>query len=111
MLEVLTEVGVTLARHRREPDGLGAIVRADEHVAALEKVVLANFADRPACRRKHRRPPSPEAVAEAERIRAGSSEVVGEQVVLDFARYVADTRPLTTDREPTDGESSGGEAR
>jgi transposase len=105
---VVTEAGVTLARHRREPDGLGRIVRADEHVTALEKVVLAHFADRPPCRRKRRRPPTPEAVAEAERIRRGRGSLVGEQVVLDFARYAADARPLTGGRAP---EQSGGAAR
>ena len=63
-----------------------------EHVAALEKVVLANFADRPPCRRKHRRPPTMEAVAEAHRIRGATDAVEGEQVVADFARYAAAAR-------------------
>ena len=49
-LEVVTDTGVVLARHRRAPDGAGAVVCAPEHVAALQKVVLANFADRPPCR-------------------------------------------------------------
>jgi hypothetical protein len=93
-LDVVTASGVTLARHRREPDGLGAIVRAEDHVAALEKVVLANFADQPPCRRKHRRPPSPAALAEADHIRRARTGVAGEQVVLDFAAYAAAARPL-----------------
>lgn len=100
-LDVLTATGVMLARHRREPDGLGAVVRAPEHVAALEKVVLANFADQPPCRRKHRRPPSPAALAQAEHIRAtraGAGSVAGEQVVLDFAAYAAAARPLRGQR-------------
>ena len=71
-LEVVTDTGVVLARHRRAPDGAGAVVCAAEHVAALEKVVLANFADRPPCRRKHRRPPTAEALAEADRIRGAT---------------------------------------
>jgi transposase len=86
VLEVATDTGVVLARHRRAADGAGAIVRAEEHVAALEKVVLANFADRPPCRRKHRRPPSAEALAEADRIRKKNRSIVGEQVIADFAR-------------------------
>jgi hypothetical protein len=94
VLEVATDTGVVLARHRCAPDGAGAVVRADEHVAALEKVVLADFADRPPCRRKHRRPPTTQALAEAERIRAGSDSVDGQQVVADFARYAAATRPI-----------------
>ena len=93
-LDVVTDTGVVLARHRRAADGAGAVVLADEHVAALEKVVLANFADRPPCRRKHRRPPSAEALAEADRIRGKDQAVQGEQVVADFARYAAAARPM-----------------
>lgn len=93
-LEVVTDTGVVLARHRRAPDGAGAVVLADEHVAALAKVVLANFADRPPCRRKHRRPPSVEALAEAGRIRQHNPPLAGEQVVADFARYAAAARPM-----------------
>ena len=49
-LEVLTDTGVVLARHRRAPDGAGAVVCAARACGGLEKVVLANFADRPPCR-------------------------------------------------------------
>jgi hypothetical protein len=66
-------------------------------------VVLANFADRPQCRRKHRRPPTTEALAEADRIRGAIGAVDREQVVADFARYAAATRPMRARR--------GGEAR
>ena len=95
---------MVLARHRRALDGAGAVVLADEHVAALEKVVLANFADRPPCRRKHRRPPSAEALAEADRIQQKNQLLEGEQVVADFARYAAATRPMQVRRH-------GGESR
>jgi hypothetical protein len=90
-LEVVTDTGVVLARHRRAPDGAGAVVCSPEHVAAMEKVVLANFADKPPCRRKHRRPPSAEALAEAQRIRGKDQALQGQQVV---ARYAAGTRPI-----------------
>jgi len=103
-LDVVTDTGVVLARHRRAADGAGAVVLADEHVAALEKVVLANFADRPPCRRKHRRPPSAEALAEADRIRRHNQPLEGEQVVADFASYAAAARPMQARRH-------GGEAR
>ena len=93
-LEVATDTGVVLARHRRAPDGAGAVVCDAEHVAALEKVVLANFADRPPCRRKHRRPPTAEALAEADRIRGNNPVLEGQQVVADFARYAAAARPI-----------------
>ena len=62
--------------------------------------MLANFADKPPCRRKDRRPPSQEALAEAAASAATGSRVVGEQVVLDFAAYADQTRPLgRTERE------------
>lgn len=94
-LDVVTAQGVTLTGHVRQPDGAGVLVRADEHVAALERVVLANFADKPPCRRKTRRPATAAAVAEAKRVRR--DRIVGEQVVLDFAAYLADAHPIGTD--------------
>jgi transposase len=105
VLEVATDTGVVLARHRRAADGAGAVVCAPEHVAALEKVVLANFADRPPCRRKHRRPLTPEALAEADRIRGNDQALPGRQVIADFARYAAAARPIRAARR------DGGDAR
>ena len=93
-LEVVSARGSLLSRHVREPDGAGVLVRSAEQVAALTRVVLANFADKPPCRRKDRRTPSKEALAEAAAIRATGSRVVGEQVVVDFAAYADQTRPL-----------------
>jgi hypothetical protein len=62
--------------------------------------VLAAFTDRAPCRRKLRRPPSAAARAEADRLRAAAGAPGGpggpaEQVVIDFARYVA----AATDRQ------------
>lgn len=105
VLEVATDTGVVLARHRRAPDGAGTVICAPEHVAALQKVVLANFADRPPCRRKHRRPPSAEALAEADRIRGKDQALQGQQVIADFARYAAAARPIRATRH------DGGDAR
>jgi hypothetical protein len=88
--------GALLAHHVRQADGAGAVVRLDEHVSALTKVVLGNFSDRDPCRRKTRRPPSPQALAEAERLRRKGSVVGdGEHVVIDFAGYAAQTRPIS----------------
>jgi transposase len=92
--------GVVLARHRRAPDGAGAVVRDPGHVAALEAAVLAGFTDRAACRGKTRRPPSPAARAEAARLRG---EPVGDATgagsgggqVVDFAAYAAAVRPIS----------------
>lgn len=86
-IEVRTASGVTLAVHRREVDGAGVIARHAEHVAALERSVLARFSDRAPCRRKQRRPASPAALAEAARLR-GQPPAAGEHVVVDFAAYV-----------------------
>ncbi|MGH8861481.1 MAG: Mu transposase domain-containing protein [Jatrophihabitantaceae bacterium] len=95
-LDVHDRHGALLAHHVRHADGAGAVVRLDEHVRALTKLVLANFSDRDPCRRKTRRPPSPEALAEAQRLRrqqAGLGD--GEHVVIDFAGYVEQTRPIS----------------
>ncbi len=94
-LDVFDRHGMRLAHHVRQADGAGAVVRLDEHVSALSKVVLANFSDRDPCRRKTRRPPSAAALAEAEQLRGKQSGLGdGEHVVLDFAGYVEQTRPL-----------------
>ncbi|HYU85913.1 MAG TPA: hypothetical protein VEK80_14025, partial [Kribbellaceae bacterium] len=100
-LDVTDRHGALLAHHVRQADGAGAVVRLDEHVTALTKLVLANFSDRDPCRGKTRRPPSPEALAEAERLRRkGSGPSDGEHVVIDFAGYAAQTRPISgTDTE------------
>jgi transposase len=92
-LDVVTAAGTVLARHRRELDHAGAVVRSEEHVAALEKKVLAarGQAGRP-CHRKERRPPSPAALAEAAAIR-GDAAGAGAPVT-DFAAWAAAARPL-----------------
>jgi transposase len=95
-LDIVDRHGALLAHHVRQADGAGAVSRLDEHVKALTKVVLANFSDREPCRRKTRRPPSPEALAEAERIRRERVGLgAGEHVVIDFAGYVEQTRPIS----------------
>lgn len=95
VVEVTTIGGVVLARHRRAPDGAGAVVRATEHVVALEHAVLAAFSDRAPCRSKQRRPPSPAALTEADRL-SGQPPEPGQQVVIDFADYVAAAQARTT---------------
>ena len=90
-INVVTGAGTVLARHRREPDHAGAVVRDDGHVAALEKKVLAarGQAGRP-CRRKERRPPSAAALAETAVIRGQDAPAP----VTDFAAWAAAARPL-----------------
>ncbi len=87
--------GVVLARHRRAPDGAGAVVRDPGHVAALQAAVLAGFSDRAACRGKTRRPPSPAARAEAARLRGEPDPTGGGGQVLDFAAYAGAVHPIT----------------
>lgn len=112
-LDIVTAAGVTLARHVRHPDGAGAIVRAEEHVTALTSVVLSAFSDREPCRRKTRRPPTADALAEAERIRQARTGPVGigggagASVVVDFAAYASQARPLEPARDGDDGDWAG----
>jgi hypothetical protein len=93
VIDVVTTAGTVLARHRREPDHAGAVVRDEGHVTALEKKVLAARGQegRP-CHRKERRPPSAEAMAEAAAIRGQSGPAA---LVTDFAAWAAAARPLS----------------
>jgi transposase len=95
-LDVVTAAGTVLARHRREPDHAGVIVRDAGHVAALEDKVLAarGAAAGGPCRRKERRPPSAAALAEAAAIRG---EPAAGAAVTDFAAWAAAARPLRPD--------------
>jgi transposase len=97
-LDIVSGAGIVLARHVREPDGAGAVVRSEQHVSELTRVVLANFTDRAPCRRKTRRPPDEAALAEAARLRAEQTGTAGDQVVVDFAHYAAQARPIRTDQ-------------
>jgi transposase len=95
-VEIATEAGVVLARHRRAVDGAGELVRDTGHVAALERAVLAGFSDRSPCRAKTRRPPSPAARAEAARLRGEPAGEAGDTGQLaDFAAYAAAVRPIS----------------
>jgi transposase len=96
-VDIVTSRAVVLARHLRAPDGAGMLVRADEHVTALHRVVMADTGDRAACRRKDRRPPSAAALAEADRIRAAHTGLDVAATVVDFAAYAAAARPVGRD--------------
>ena len=95
-LDEVTAAGTVIARHRREPDHAGAVVRDEGHVTALEDAVLRarGQAGRP-CRRKERRPPSPAVMAEAVRIR-GQQAPRG-ATVTDFTAYAEGARVLRPD--------------
>jgi len=82
-LEIVSPAGITLARHRREPDGAGVIRRLDQHRVAQEHAVLAAFGNSSRCRHKVRRPLSPEALAEAAQLRPPLCR----EVTVDLADY------------------------
>lgn len=113
-VEIVSAAGNTLAVHYLAARGAHGIVRPDEHVRAMEKAVLAAAGDdRAPCRRKKRIPPSIQARAEAERIRAARQgpaaitvppaawvgAVSGLAGVTDFAVYAAAARAIG----PADG--------
>ncbi len=83
--------GTVLARHRRESDSAGVLVRDTVHVTALQTAVLAAFNSSKPCHRKARRPPSPAALAEAEQLR-NPIRPDEREVVVDLARYAQAAR-------------------
>jgi transposase len=104
-VDVVTAAGTVLARHRREPDHAGALVRGEQHVADLEKKVMAARGQRGRpCNRKERRPPSAAALAEAAAIRGQAGDTAP---VTDFAAWAAGARPLRP--EPPGPAAAGGE--
>jgi hypothetical protein len=101
-VDVVTAAGTVLARHHREPDHAGAVVRASEHVSSLEAQVLAaRGATAGPCHRKGRRPPSVAARAEAAAI-TGHGPGAG-TAVTSFADWAAAARPIS----PADGTGTG----
>ena len=110
-IDIVTESGIILARHRRQVDGAGVIARLDEHVTALETAVLAGFSDAAPCSRKQRRPPSAAALAAADALRGKPATQAGERVVVDFAVYVAAANAASTNPTITTKALSGKENR
>lgn len=89
-LHIVTAGKAVVARHRLAPSGAGHKVRDSGHVIALERAVLAQVSDRAPCKTKTRRPLSPAALAEAERLRglaAGTGSA--ERVVINLDTYAA----------------------
>ncbi|MFF6852408.1 MULTISPECIES: Mu transposase domain-containing protein [Streptomyces] len=105
-LHIVTTGRAVVARHELAPRGAGRKVRDAGHVIALERAVLAQVSDRAPCKTKIRRPLSPAALAEAERLRgqapgAGSAE----RVVINLDTYAAVADRLRT--APTPEEEPG----
>jgi len=84
-----TVTATVLARHRRESDGAGVMVRDTVHVTALQTAVLAAFNTAKPCHRKARRPPSVAALAEAEHLEQLSNPGLDpdREVVVDLSTW------------------------
>lgn len=78
-----------IARHRRELDGAGVMIRDTVHVTALESAVLTAFSDRRPCKTKTRKPPSPTALAHAQALRDARAGIDDRDVVVDLHAYAA----------------------
>jgi transposase len=82
-LEIYSQAGRRIARHRRAPNGAGQVLRSPEHARLLEQAVLAGFTTRKNCPRKPNRPPGERALAEAARLRGQDPG----GVVVDLDQY------------------------
>lgn len=91
-IDVATDTGIVIARHRLAADGVGAQVRDHGHVIALEQAAMTAVAGGRPHRRKERIPPGPAALAAAEALRnRGNSQhpdpSVDGRTVIDLAAY------------------------
>jgi transposase len=94
-VEVFSPAGIELVSHRLALPGAGAMVRTPEHRAALEAVVLSQFASARPCDRKANKPPGQAALAERARLLGQSGEEPS--VDLDeIAKVIALAFPGTT---------------
>ena len=82
-LEIYSQAGRRIARHRRAPNGAGQVLRTPEHARLLEQAVLAGFTTTNKCPRKPNRPPGERALAEAARLRGQDRG----GVVVDLDQY------------------------
>ncbi len=82
-LEIYSQAGRRIARHRRAPTGARQVVRSPEHARLLERAVLDAFTTTKACPRKPNRPPGERALAEAARLRGQNPA----GVLVDLDQY------------------------
>jgi hypothetical protein len=80
-LEIYSQAGRRIARHRRAPNGAAQVVRSHDHARLLERAVLDAFTTTKTCQRK--RPPGDRALAEAARLRGQNPG----GVVVDLDQY------------------------
>jgi transposase len=92
-IDIATEAGIVIARHRLAADGLGVVVRDHGHVIALERAAMTAVAARGRPhRRKERIPPGAAALVAADALRdKGISDqpaTAGDgRTVIDLAAY------------------------
>ncbi|MDA2986130.1 MAG: IS21 family transposase, partial [Actinomycetota bacterium] len=86
-IDIATTGGIVVARHATAPDGVGALVRTDTHVAALEAVVLDAFTTARPHRRKERIPISAEATALLPAHPTDPADTAHADVVIDLATW------------------------
>ena len=91
MLDIATQTGIVIARHRLAADGAGVMARDHGHVAALDATALrAAAAARGPHRRKERIPPGEAAQAAAARLRGDPPSRALQPTlspVIDLAAY------------------------
>lgn len=83
-IDIYSPSGALVTTHVRTPKGRRAIVRAPEHRAALEALVLDGFTTDQPCRRKANRPPGGAAKAAAAALRGEAPDTAD---VIDLASY------------------------
>ncbi len=97
-LAIATGNGVTVAVHPRRADGTGATERTDTHVTAPDTPTLAAFTSAAPHRSKRRIPPSPDARAAADALRATNNPNAdpASTPVIDLAVYARAARSRRT---------------
>lgn len=83
-IEIYSPAGALVTTHVRTPKGRRAIVRAPEHRAALEALVLDGFTTDEPCRRKANRPPGNAAKTAASVLRGETPDIADD---IDLATY------------------------
>ena len=89
-LELRTDDGGVVVRHRRAPGGAGQTIRTTAHDEELQKAVLEAFTTDKPCRRKANRPASDHALALLHR---ASRDTAADRVEISLAPYAQLTEP------------------
>lgn len=85
VIDIATPGGVVIARHVLAEPGLGATIRDQGHVIALERIAMASAPPGRPHRRKERIPPGPAALTAADRLLGVKTPP--STTVIDLAAY------------------------